>query len=68
MAVALAAVDAMAAPDVTDVVDADMTVAADTGSVARAVVDVVIAPQALTTSGPTYALTKKPPTAQNRAL
>ena len=31
MAVALAAVDAMAAPDVTDVVGADMTVAADTG-------------------------------------
>ena len=34
MAVALAAVDAMAAPDVTDVVGADMTVAADTGDVA----------------------------------
>ena len=31
MAVALAAVDAMAAPDVTDGVDADMTVVADTG-------------------------------------
>ena len=32
MAVALAAVDAMAAPDVTDVVGTDMTVAADTSS------------------------------------
>ena len=68
VAVALAAVDAMDAPDVTDVVGADMTVAAETGAVEMTVADVVIAPQALTTSGPTDALTKKPPTAQNRAL
>ena len=33
MAVALAAVDVMAAPDVTDVVGADLTVVADTDAV-----------------------------------
>ena len=65
---ALFAVDAMAAPDVTDVVGADMTVAADTGDVAMTVADVVIAPQAHTPSGPTNALTKKSLTAQNQAL
>ena len=68
MAVALAAVDTMAAPDVTDVVGADMTVAADTGAVEMTVTDVVIASQSHTPSGPTDALTKKPLTAQNRAL
>ena len=45
MAVALAAVDAMAAPDVTDVVGADMTVVADTGAVEMTVADVVTASQ-----------------------
>ena len=68
MAVALAAVEAMTAPDVTDVVGADMTVAADTVAVAMTLEDVVIASQAHTPSGPTDALTKKPLTAQNRAL
>ena len=62
---ALTAVDAMAAPDV---VGADMKVAMDTGDVAMTVVDVVIAPQSHTPSGPTDALTKKPLTAKNRAL
>ena len=65
---ALTAVDAMAVPSVTDVVGADMTVAADTGGVAMTVADVVIAPQSHTPSGPTYSLTKKPLTAQNPAL
>ena len=60
MAVALAAVYAMAAPDVTDVVGADMTVAADTGAVAMTVADVVIASQAQPPLGPTDSLTKKP--------
>ena len=61
--VTLAAVDAMAAPDVMDVVGADMTVAADTGAVAMTVADVVIASQAQLPSGLTDALTKKPLTA-----
>ena len=52
MAVALAAVDAMAAPDVIDVVGADMTVVADTGAVAMTVADVVIASQAQPPSDP----------------
>ena len=43
---ALIAVDAMAAPGVTDVVGADMTVAADTGAVAMTMADVVTASQA----------------------
>ena len=64
----LTAVDAMDAPGVTDVVGVDNTVAADTGDVAMTVADVMIAPQAQTPSGPTDALTKKPLTAQNRAL
>ena len=67
-AVALAAVDAMAAPDVTDVVGADMTVAAETGAMEMTVADVVVASQAHTPSGPTDDLTKKPLTMQNRAL
>ena len=62
---ALTAVDAMATPDV---VGADITVAADTGSVEMAVADVVISPQSHTPSGPTNALTKTPLTALNRAL
>ena len=60
MAVALAAVDAMATPDVTDVEGTDMTVAADTGAVKMTVADVVIASQAQPPSGPIDALTKKP--------
>ena len=63
VAVALAAVDAMAAPDVTDVVGADMTVVADTGAVAMTVTDVVTASQAQSTSDPKTALTKTPLTA-----
>ena len=46
MAVALAAVDTMGAPDVTDVTDvvgAYLTVVADTEAVTMTVVDVVIA-------------------------
>ena len=62
---ALTAEDAKAA---ADVVGADMTVAADTGAVVITISDVVIAPQAHTPSGLTDALTKKPLTAQNRAL
>ena len=58
VAMALAAVDAMAVPDVTDMLGADMTVAADKGSVAMTVADVVIASQAQPPSGPTNALTK----------
>ena len=71
MAVALTtvdAVDAIAAPGMTDVVGTDRTVAADTGTVAMTVADVVIKPQAHTSSGLTDALTKKPLTAQNQAL
>ena len=45
MSVALAVVDAMAAPDMMDVVGADMTVVADTGVVAMTMADVVIASQ-----------------------
>ena len=65
---ALAAVEAMAAPDVTDVVGEDMTVAADTGDVAMTVAEVVITPQAHTPSGLTDALNKNPLNAQNRVL
>ena len=68
MAVALAAVDAMAEPDVMDVVGADMTVVADTGAVEMTVADVVIVSQEQPPSGPTDALTKKPLTTQNQAL
>ena len=46
MAVALAAVDVMAAADVTDMVDADLTAVADVEAVAMTVVDVVTAYQA----------------------
>ena len=68
MAAELAALDVMAALDVTDMGGTDMTVVADTGAVAMIVSDVVIASQAHTPSGLTDALTKKPLTAQNRAL
>ena len=66
--VTLAAVDAMAAVDVMDVVGADMTVAADTGAVTMTVAYVVIASQAQPPLGTADAQTKKPLTAQNRAL
>ena len=46
MAVALAAVDMMAAADVTDVVAADLTAVADMEAVAMTMVDMVIASQA----------------------
>ena len=68
VAVALAAVDAMAAQDVTDVVGADMTVVADTGAAAMTVADVVIASQAQPPSDPKTALTKTLLTTQIRAL
>ena len=60
---ALAAVDVMAAPDVTDVVGTDLTVVADTESVTMTVVDVVTASQAQPPSDMKTALTKKPLTA-----
>ena len=63
MAVALAAVAAMAAPDVTDVVGADMTVVTDTGALAMTVADVVTASQAQPPSDVKTALTKTPLTA-----
>ena len=65
---ALTAMDVMDAPGVTDVVGADMTVAADTGAVEMTAADVVIAPQAHTPSAPTNALTKTPLTALNPEL
>ena len=58
----------MAAPDVTDVVGADMTVIADTGAMAMTVADVVIVSQAQPPSDPKTALNKTPLTAQSRAL
>ena len=63
MAVALAAVDVMAAPDVTDVVGADMTVVVDTGSLEMTLADVVTAYQAQPPSDLKTALTKTPLTA-----
>ena len=63
MAVALAAVDVMAAPDVTDVVGADLAVVADTEAVTMTVVDVVTASQAQPPSDLKNALTKTPLTA-----
>ena len=63
MAVALAAVDVMAALDVTDVVGADITVVADTGAVEMTVADVVTASQAQPPSDLKTALTKAPLTA-----
>ena len=57
---ALTAEDAKAA---ADVVGADMSVAADKGDVEITKTDVVIAPQAHTTSDLTNALTKMPLTA-----
>ena len=60
MAVALAAVEVMAAPDVTDMVGADMTVVADMEALTMTVVDVVIASQAQLPSDLKTALTKTP--------
>ena len=60
---ALAAVDVMAAADVTDVVVADLTAVADTEAVAITVVDVVIASQSQPPSDLKTALTKTPLTA-----
>ena len=60
---ALAAVDVMAAPDVTDVVGEDMPVVADTGAVTMTVADLVNASQAQPPSDLKTALTKTPLTA-----
>ena len=60
MAVALAAVDVMAAPDVPDMVGADMILVADTGDVAMTMADVVTASQAQPLSDMKTALTKTP--------
>ena len=60
---ALAAVEVMAAPDVTDVVGEDMTVVADTGAVTTTVADIVTASQAQPPSDLKTALTKAPLTA-----
>ena len=58
MALALATVDVMAAPDVTDVVGAYLKVVADTEDVAMNVADVVTASQAQPPSDLKNALTK----------
>ena len=64
MAVSLAAVDVMAAPDVTDMVTADLTVVvAYTEAMAITVADVVTASQAQPPSELKTALTKTPFTA-----
>ena len=60
---ALAAVDGMAAPDVTDVAGSDLTVVADTEAVAMTVSDVVTESQAQPPSDLKTALTKTPLTA-----
>ena len=60
VAVALAAVDVMAAVSVMDVVDVDLTVVADVEAVAMTVVDVVTASQAQPLSDLRTALTKTP--------
>ena len=54
----LAAVDVMAAADMTDVVDADFTAVADTEAMAMTVVDVVTASQSQPPSDLRTALTK----------
>ena len=63
MAVVLAVVNVMAAPDVTDVVGADLTVVADMEDVAMTVADVVTASQAQPPSDLKIARTKTPLTA-----
>ena len=63
MAVALAAVDVMAAADVTDVVAADFKAVADMEAVAITVVDVVTSSQAQPPSDLRTVLTKTPLTA-----
>ena len=63
MAVVLAAVDVMAALEVTDVVGADLTVVVDTEAVTMIVVDVVTASHAQPPSDLKTALTKTPLTA-----
>ena len=63
MAVALSAVYVMAAPDVTDVVGADMTVVADTEDIEMTMADVVTASQAQPPSDLKTAQTKTPLTA-----
>ena len=63
MAVALSAVDVMAAADVTDVVAADLRLVADTEAVTMTVVDVVTASQSQPPSNLKTDLTKTPLTA-----
>ena len=63
VAVALAALDVIAAADVTDVVAADLTAVAYMDAVAMTVVDVVTASQAQPPSNLRTALTKTPLTA-----
>ena len=60
VAAALAAVDVMAAADVTNVVDADLTSVADVEAVAMTVVDVLTASQAQPPSDLRTALNKTP--------
>ena len=60
MAVALAAIEMMAAPDVTDVVGAYLTVVLDTEAVTMTLADVVTASQAQPPSDLKTALTKTP--------
>ena len=60
MAVALAAVDVMAAVNVMDMVDADLTAVADVEAVAMTVIDMVTASQAQPLSDLRTALTKTP--------
>ena len=63
VAVALAVVDVMAAADVTDEVEANVTAVADVESVSMTVVDVVTASQAQPLSDLKTAQTKTPLTA-----
>ena len=63
MATALAALDVMAAADLMDVVDADLTAVADVEAVEMTVEDVVTASQAQPFSDLRTALTKTPLTA-----
>ena len=60
MAVALAVVEVMAAPDVTDVVGTDLTMVADTEAVKMTLVDVVTASQDQPPSYLNTATTKTP--------
>ena len=60
MAMALAVVDVLVVPDVTDVVGADMKVVAETEAVSMTVIDIVTASQAQPPSYLKTVLTKTP--------